>query len=405
MKSLSLSWDGVSVQPVNPAPKRTSVRPVHGLPVFGSVSEFINRYQGDDHVYLIYPDKIRSAAQVFLTEFGGKSLYAVKSNPHPAVIALLWEAGIRAFDVASLREVEYMAAHYPEAELYLMHPVKSRGLISRAYGLGVRNFVFDCEDELIKILDCTDHATDLNLVLRLALPKTEAALPLAGKFGAGQEAAIALLAKARSYTRKLGVSFHVGSQCMTPQSYSAAIAYTAGIVGTAGVHLDMIDVGGGFPVSYPGMDIPPMTDFFKVIHNALIKHGFGHCDWLAEPGRALCAEGGSTLARVELRKGKDLYLNDGVFGSLFDAGHFRWNYPLTLHRNRPPAPMEMQDGFRLFGPTCDSMDVMDGPYELPADTCGGDWIEFAHLGAYGFSMATQFNGFYSTTFVAIEDQS
>ncbi len=381
---------------------------VHGLPSYASIQSLLSGYGGDDHIYLIYPDKIRAAAQGFLQGFRGQSLYAVKSNPHPAVIALLWEAGIRTFDVASLREVEFMATHYPEAELYLMHPVKSRGLIARAYALGVRNFVLDCDDELIKIRDCTGDATDLNLFIRLALPKPQdgsddAAMPLTGKFGADFENSVRLLQKARSLSAKLGVSFHVGSQCMTPDRFDTAIRYAARLVKTAGVKLDIIDVGGGFPVSYPGMDIPPLNEFFEVIHNSLTSQGFGHCDWLAEPGRALCAEGGSTLARVELRKGQDLYLNDGVFGSLFDAGHFRWNYPLTLHRNRPPAPMEMQGKFRLFGPTCDSMDVMEGPYELPADTSEGDWIEFAHLGAYGFSMATHFNGFYSTTFVAIED--
>ncbi len=398
MKSLSVLRAGVSEIPVNPL--SVSER-VHGLPTFRSINELLNQYQGDDHIYLIYPDKIRHAAQEFLSGFEGRSLYAVKSNPHPAIIALLWEAGIRQFDVASLREVEFMAAHYPEAELYLMHPVKSRGLIARAYELGVRNFVLDCEDELIKIRDCTNNARDLNLFVRLSVPKGEAVLPLAGKFGADFETAVPLLKKARRLSARLGVSFHVGSQCMTPDSYDKAIAFVAKAISKAGVKLDAIDVGGGFPVSYPGMEVPPLAVFFDVIHKSLIAHGFGHCDWLAEPGRALCAEGGSTLARVELRKGQDLYLNDGVFGSLFDAGHFRWNYPLTLHRNRPPAPMDMQDGFRLFGPTCDSMDVMEGPYELPADTAEGDWIEFAHLGAYGFSMATEFNGFYSNTFVAI----
>ncbi len=400
MKSLSVLRAGVSEIPANPL--SVSEHP-HGLPTFCSIDELLNLYQGDDHIYLIYPEKIRKAARLFLNGFHGRSLYAVKSNPHPSVIALLWEAGIRQFDVASLREVEFMATHYPEAELYLMHPVKSRGLIARAYGLGVRNFVFDCEEELIKIRDCTREAPDLNLFLRLSVPKGAAALPLAGKFGAEFETAVPLLKQARPLCARLGVSFHVGSQCMTPESYDKAISFAAGAVNEAGVNLDAIDVGGGFPVCYPGMDMPLLTVFFDVIHKSLITHGFGHCDWLAEPGRALCAEGGSTLARVELRKGNDLYLNDGVFGSLFDAGHFRWNYPLTLHRNRPPSPMDMLNGFRLFGPTCDSMDVMEGPYHLPADTAEGDWIEFAHLGAYGFSMATGFNGFCSNTFVAIED--
>ncbi len=404
MKSLSVLRAGVSEIPVNPL--SVSER-IHGLPTFRSAAELLSQYQGDDHIYLIYPEKIRQAARQFLSGFNGRSLYAVKSNPHPSLIAVLWEAGIRQYDVASLREVEFMAACYPEAELYLMHPVKSRRLIARAYELGVRNFVLDCEDELLKILDSTDDARDLNLFIRLALPKSDSkndtALPLAGKFGADFETAQNLLRRVRRASRKIGLSFHVGSQCMEPQSYDRAIAYAARLINAANIHLDAIDVGGGFPVAYPNMDVPALDTFFDVIHKSLIRHGFGHCEWLAEPGRALCAEGGSTLARVELRKGNDLYLNDGVFGSLFDAGHFRWNYPLTLHRNRPPSPMNMQNGFRLFGPTCDSMDVMEGPFNLPADTAEGDWIEFAHLGAYGSAMATHFNGFYSTTFVAIED--
>ncbi|MGJ8562458.1 MAG: type III PLP-dependent enzyme [Alphaproteobacteria bacterium] len=382
----------------------TQLQP-YGLPTYNTASDAVADYQGDDQIYALYPRKIERAARLFVNGFPGHVLYAVKSNPHASLIQILWNEGVTRFDVASIREVDLVRGLLPDAELFLMHPIKSRQTIMHAYSNGVRNMSFDHKDELQKILDCTNEADDLHLHLRLALPKVSkqlgAVMPLGGKFGADFDEAVALLKSARTVTAKLGLCFHVGSQCLNVENYRSALSYARMIVDAAGVKIDSVDVGGGFPVAYPDMPISSMAVYFDLIAKSLVESGFQDLEIFGEPGRALCAEGGATLVRVELRKENDLYLNDGTYGSLFDAGQFSWKFPVRLHRSRPPAPCANTIGFRFFGPTCDSADTMNGPFHLPADTCEGDWIEVQNLGAYGQTLATNFNGFYSDHTVAI----
>ena len=389
--------NALSKQPVQ-------LRP-YGLPTYQTVGDALAAYQGDDHVYALYPRRIERASRTFVTGFPGHVLYAVKANPHPSVLKILWDEGVRRFDVASLREIDLLKGLLPDAELYLMHPVKSRRTITEAYAAGVRDFAFDHGDELEKILTCTGNARDLKLHLRLALPRLDTAMPLNGKYGAGFDEATVLLQAARKVSAGLGLCFHVGSQCMDTENYKAAIGYARRVVGAAGVKIDTLDIGGGFPVAYPDMPIAPMTDYFSAIGDSLKANGFEGVEILGEPGRALCAEGGSTLARVELRKGGDLYLNDGTYGSLFDAGQFSWKFPVKLHTGAGSIVAADTEAFRFLGPTCDSADMMAGPFYLPEDVCEGDWIEIEHLGAYGQALATQFNGFYSTHTVAILDDT
>lgn len=370
-----------------------------GLPAFNSVEEAIAAYEGDDAIHLLYPQTIAAAAETFLTGFPGEVVYAVKANPHPAVLKILWASGIRNFDVASTREIDRVQSVAKDATLFLMHPVKSRQTIRHAYRVGVQNMAFDCKAELAKILTETDHALDLKLHLRLAVPSGSAAMPLEGKFGATRKEAIELLQLARPHAAHLGLSFHVGSQCMDTADYAHTIAFVRDILDEAAIKIDSLDCGGGFPVAYPGMTPPPMANYFETIQTTLTANGFDDITIYGEPGRALCAEGGSTLARVELRKGKDLYLNDGSYGSLFDAAQCSWKYPVKLHATGSRA--ETSEEFRFFGPTCDSLDMMEGPFTLPADTQEGDWVEICHLGAYGQALATDFNGFQSDATVAI----
>lgn len=375
----------------------------HGLRVFASVADALAAYRGDDPIYVLYPQRIARIAQDFLTKFNGKTLYAVKANPHPAVLTTLWTAGVRCFDVASLREVELVAERFPGAEMYFMHPIKSRRAIARAYELGVRHFAFDSVDELSKIRQETGGARDLSLHLRLTLEKSTAAMPLTGKFGATFEEAVALLRLARPQTNHLGVCFHVGSQCLEPQSYSDAIAYTRTVVDAAGVDIDTIDVGGGFASAYPNMTPPTLDAYFAAIETGLAENGFDDLPCIAEPGRLLVSDGGSTLARVELRRGRDLYLNEGSYGSLFDAAMFKWKFPVKLHTIHDDHTASKVDDFRFFGPTCDSLDTMSGPFHLPDCVMEGDWIEIEQLGAYGQALATRFNGFGSDVVIAIAD--
>ncbi|MBI1188520.1 MAG: type III PLP-dependent enzyme [Alphaproteobacteria bacterium] len=365
--------------------------------------DVVNRGAPDGPVVIARPHRVRAAADWFLAQFPGEVFYAVKANPSPWVIDALWEAGVRGFDVASEAEIDLIKARYPQATLAFMHPVKSRRAIRRAYEQGVRAFALDSEDELDKILAETDGAKDLTLIVRLAVSNDAASLPLAHKFGVSASEAPALIRRARAATEEmLGISFHVGSQCMRPLAYKQAMLEANRVIVQAGVVVDIINVGGGFPAIYPGMQPPEMHAYMREIRDAFEEmYVAQNAKLWAEPGRALVAEAGSILARVDLRKGDALYLNDGAYGNLFDATHVHWPFPVALVReggsNAKNAP------FRFYGPTCDSMDAAAGPYMLPADIAEGDFIEIGMTGAYGVAMATRFNGFGESRLVFAAD--
>ncbi len=355
-------------------------------------------------VALLRPDVLAVAARWFRRQFKDDVLYAVKANPSPWVIRTLAKEGICAFDVASVPEIELVAENAPKARMAFMHPVKSRRAISQAYfDHGVRTFALDSHEELAKILDATGQARDLNLIVRLAAPNHASAYPLSGKFGVQPEAAGPLLLAARQATQDLmGVSFHVGSQCMRPTAYQGAMSAASRALVRAGVFADVVDVGGGFPSVYPGMVPPALDDYADSIHRAFAEMMVHETTELwCEPGRALVAESASVLVKVELRKGDALYLNDGAYGNLFDAAHAKWRFPVRLVRETGSAqPLK---AFRFYGPTCDSIDVMPGPFWLPEDIAEGDYIEVGMLGAYGTAMGTRFNGFGKTDAVIVED--
>ncbi len=358
----------------------------------------------DGPVAIARPHRVAAAATWFRENFPGDVFYAVKANPSPWVLDALWAAGIKNFDVASDNEAALIHGRFPGAQIAFMHPVKSRRAIARAFhDFGVKTFALDSEDELEKILAETNGAKDLTLVVRFAVSGDGAAYPLARKFGVTAEEAPALLRRVRQASEEmLGVSFHVGSQCMRPDAYRSAMDGVNRAIVKAGVVVDIVDIGGGFPAIYPGMSPPPMIEYVNAI-----KAGFEemfvaqNAKLWAEPGRALVAEAGSTVTRVELRKGDALYLNDGAFGTLFDATHLNWAFPAKLLRQEPSRAKLAP--FRLYGPTCDSMDAAAGPFMLPADIREGDLIEIGSLGAYGTAMGTRFNGFGETVTIASSD--
>ena len=364
--------------------------------------ELIERHAPENPVAIARPHRVKAAADWFQKNFAGEIFYAVKANPSPWVLDALWESGVRCFDVASEAEVKLVAERFPEARLAFMHPVKSRGAIRRAYhDYGVRIFVLDTIDELEKIQAETNGAKDLTLIVRLAVSNDGASLPLTQKFGVSIEQAPELLRRARQATEELmGVSFHVGSQCMRPHAYKAAMMQANRAIIQAGVVVDVVDVGGGFPAIYPGMDPAPMAAYMREIAEAFEQMSVAQNAVLwAEPGRALVAEAGSILARVELRKGDALYLNDGAYGNLFDATHVNWRFPTKLMR----ASRAKNAAFKLYGPTCDSLDAAAGPFMLPMDIREGDYIELGMLGAYSTAMGTRFNGFGDTQTVVSKD--
>jgi ornithine decarboxylase len=201
----------------------------------------------------------------------------------------------------------------------------------------------------------------------------------------------------------LGICFHVGSQAMSPAAYSDAMARVRSAILEAAVTVDIVDVGGGFPSVYPGMEPPALENYFSVIHAGFEALPISYSAELwCEPGRALCAEYASLVVRVEKRRGSELYINDGAYGALFDAAHVGWRYPVRLLRDTPSKTRTAQ--FSFFGPTCDDIDHMAGPFELPADVQTGDYIEIGMLGAYGTAMRTQFNGFGVTESAIADDE-
>lgn len=355
-------------------------------------------------VTLLRPHAARRAARFFAEKFPGRSIYAVKANPSSDLLEILWDSGITHYDVASIAEVRLVARTLPEATLCFMHPVKAEEAIEEAYFThGVRTFSLDTMDELQKILRATRNATDLNLCVRLRVSSDHSKLSLASKFGAEPGETRELLFAARQAADALGICFHVGSQAMSPAAYAEAMSRVRAAIVEAAVTVDIVDVGGGFPSSYPGMEPPPLEAYFEVIHHAFESLPISYSAELwCEPGRALCAEYASVLARVEKRRGDELYINDGAYGALFDAAHIGWRFPVKLVREEASDARDV--AFSFYGPTCDDLDHMAGPFPLPADVQAGDYIEIGMLGAYGCAMRTGFNGFGSDLKVIVTDE-
>jgi ornithine decarboxylase len=359
-------------------------------------------------VTLVRPHAAHRAARYFLEKFPGTSMYAVKANPSPDLIRTLWDAGITHFDVASIAEVRLVRGLLPSAVLCFMHPVKGQEAIAEAYHVhGVRTFSLDSLTELAKIVEATTldgvAATDLTLCVRLRVSSSHSKLSLASKFGIAADEAAPLLMATRQAADALGICFHVGSQAMSPQAYADALAQVRTAIVGAGVTVDVVDVGGGFPSIYPGMEPGALDGYFEVIHRAYEALPISYSAELwCEPGRALSAEYASVLVRVEARKDDVLYINDGAYGALFDAAHVAWRFPVALVRETPSRAKTI--GFSFYGPTCDDMDFMRGPFELPADTKAGDYIEVGMLGAYGSAMRTGFNGFTAGATIIARDE-
>ena len=373
---------------------------MHSYPDASSVAR---AFAPDQPVILNRPHAAARAARFFAEKFPGKSMYAVKANPSPELLQILWDSGITHFDVASIAEVRLVRSLLPAATLCFMHPVKTRSAIAEAYMVhGVRTFSLDTHEELAKIVEATQGADDLNLLVRLRVSSEHSELSLAAKFGTDLVDAASLLQATRQHCDALGICFHVGSQAMTPFAYVQAMERVRAAIVDAAVTVDIVDVGGGFPSSYPGMEPPPLEDYFALIHRhfEMLPISYSAELW-AEPGRALCAEYSSVIVKVEKRRGDELYINDGAYGALFDAAHVAWRFPVLALEDDLTQPLEE---FSFYGPTCDDADFMKGPFMLPADIQAGDYIEIGMLGAYGAAMKTGFNGFGNAEQIVVEDE-
>ena len=372
---------------------------------FKDVNELVNTLKPDYPVYCIRPNSLKTSTQFFKNNFPGKVLYAVKTNPNEEVLKHIVKNGIENFDTASINEILLIKNLKPDARIYFMHTVKSRNDISKAYfNLGAKDFALDTKDELVKILEATNHAKDLTLYIRIAISNEHAEIDLSRKFGAPSSEALGLVRLCKEHANKIGISFHVGSQCMHKVSFAKAIGEVGNIIKRTKIIPDIINVGGGFPSVYPDLNPEPLDNYVNEIKNSIKKLNLPVMpELICEPGRAIVAESGSTIVKVNLRKKQKLYINDGTYGTLFDAGVPNFILPSKLISNVKTQSKKLT-AFSFFGPTCDSMDYMKGPFLLPNSIKEGDYIELGQLGAYGLTFRTKFNGFYSNKIFETADQ-
>ena len=372
---------------------------------FKTVDELVRQLKPEKPVYCIRKHSIQTASNFFQNKFPGKVLYAVKTNPHSEILKTIVDSGIQDFDVASLEEVKNVRKIKPNAKCYFMHTVKSRESIKEAYfKYGVKAFSLDTKDELIKIIETTDSAKDLELFVRISVSNEHAEIDLSKKFGALNSEASGLVRLAKQYAKKIGLSFHVGSQCMHPISYSKGISEIGNIIKKTKILPDYINIGGGFPTIYPDLVPQSLDNYFEEIKKGLENLKLEKLpEIICEPGRAIVAESGSTVVRVNLRRKQKLYINDGTYGTLFDAGVPNIVYPSRLITNGRLISKKLTS-FDFYGPTCDSMDYMKGPFVLPNNIKENDYIELGQLGAYGLTFRTEFNGFYSNEIYEVEDK-
>ncbi len=372
---------------------------------FGSVNELVDTLKPEHPVYCIRPSSIKKSVEFFKSNFPGKVLYAVKTNPNEKVIKIIINNGIENFDVASINEIKLIRKIDSKVKLYFMHTVKSRESIKEAYfKYNVKDFALDTKEELLKILESTNNAKDLNLYVRVTISNEHAEIDLSRKFGALSNEALGLLRLSKEHGKKVGLSFHVGSQCMDKISFSKGIAEVVNIIKKTKIVPDVINVGGGFPSIYPDLIPEPLENYMTEIKKGLNELKLEKMpEIFCEPGRALVAEAGSTIVKIVLKKKQKLYINDGTYGSLFDAGVPNFVLPAKMITNGRIVSKKLT-AFNFFGPTCDSLDYMKGPFLLPNNIKEGDYIELGQLGAYGTTFRTKFNGFYSDAIYQVDDK-
>ncbi|MDH3925615.1 MAG: hypothetical protein OET41_13525, partial [Xanthomonadales bacterium] len=369
---------------------------------FVSVSEMLRSLNPREPVYCIYPHIYRQAARSFVNGFPGRVLYAVKANDEAAIIRLLNEAGVAHFDCASVPEIALVRANCPGATCYFMIPVALRGAAHEAFhDYGVRHFMVD-DLERIDSLASEIPLDQCVVFARMAVSHESAMMDLSSKFGASPAQIPEILNRIRSTGAEPALAFNVGTLVTAPEAYRHAIEVAAEVLATVDFKLRLIDIGGGFPWSYPGFESPPLQEYFRVVSETLTALPMLESGAImAEPGRALSAPGLSAVVEVLLRKERRLYLNDGMYGIFWELrfeGHQR--FPVRAYRNGERLAGSLVS-FKLYGPTCDASDVLPGEVELPEGIQTGDHLEFGNIGAYSLSGRTRFNGHYSERIVEI----
>jgi len=365
--------------------------------VFPTTSALIAAEAPDFPSFLFSERELHKAVKVFKKGFDGLLTYAVKCNPSPHILDQLHREGLKAFDVASNVEMELVRRHCPGAAMHYNNPIKNKREIERAYDeFGIRSFTIDHPQQLDQLAAVVSPSRDIEVTIRFKAGKALKSYDFGIKFGVMQDGAaeIAQLAQQMGYTPSL--CFHVGSQCEDAYAYERHIAAAAKIAEESGIELKRLNIGGGYPAPYPTSEAPPMDVYFETIE-AAVKESFGKSrpELIIEPGRAMVTSSTSLLLRVKhQRGGVSVYLNDGAYGALMEVKFMHFTPPVRVWRG---PRVHDNDGnfedFTIWGPTCDSYDVLPQIFTLPSDIDEDDWIEFGLMGAYTQASLTPFNGF------------
>jgi ornithine decarboxylase len=324
----------------------------------------------------------------------------MKANPNPKILGLVQKMG-DGIDVASYREVlAGKAAGIPVRKMLHSNPIKNPIDIINCVKEGVRWFTFDNWDEIYKL---RKFAPNTNILLRIAIPKNSSVVNLSFKFGADEMEALPLIRTAVSNgLRVRGITFHVGSQCTSPENYISALQISKNIFKSAyneGIILDVLDIGGGFPIGYR-MGVPAISEFCSLIIRNIRNLFPNNIHIIAEPGRFICGEAITLVTRVigkSIRKGIPwYYIDDGIYGSFSGKLFDHCDYRFTTDKQG------IHTECVVAGPTCDSIDVLSMDQWLPRLDIG-DLLLVPGMGAYTSASATFFNGFAPTRTAVIEE--
>ena len=379
-------------------------------PYYWNTLDFCQRNPGHRSVFLFNPNMLAHHSAMVQRSFPGEVSYAVKANPRPEILRALWDSGIRSFDVASIGEVKQVYEQFWDQDepcsLHFNNPIKSREDIDQAFHrYGVRSFVIDDAlglESLLPYVDLAGHR-GLEITVRFKLPHANAAYDFGSKFGANLEQSSQLLRRIQQSGGVPALTFHPGSQCTDPDVYHRYIEAAASISNVSGVTLSRLNVGGGFPVMYDNTEVAELNDFFAEIEGAVARY-FPHDSprLLCEPGRAMVAGCCRLLTNVvHVRETGEVYLDDGVYGSLQEQLVMNAKLPIRVIRDAKVLPRTGPDR-TLFGPTCDPIDRLSGSYQLRHDLRPGDQVEFSLVGAYGSATTTWFNGFSPAEYITVE---
>jgi ornithine decarboxylase len=365
--------------------------------VYPTTSALIAAEAPDFPSFLFSERELHRQVKLFRKGFDGLLTYAVKCNPSSHILSQLHREGVKAFDVASNREMELVRDLAPGAAMHYNNPIKNKREIERAYEeFGVRSFTIDHPQQLDQLAAVVAPSRDIEVTTRFKAGKALKSYDFGIKFGVMEQGAaeIVTLAQEMGYTGSL--CFHVGSQCEDAYAYERHIAAAARIATESGIELKRLNLGGGFPAPYPTSEAPPMDYYFETIATAVKDHfGDSKPELIIEPGRALVTSSTSLLLRVKHQRGGiSVYVNDGAYGSLMEVKFMHFTPPVRVWRGARLHDNDGQfEGFTVWGPTCDSYDVLPQTFTLPSDIDEDDWIEFGLMGAYTQASLTPFNGF------------